>query len=269
MSRDTGIADRLRGAGLKVVEVDGWQSRGANTLSARGSIDHHTAGPAKGNAPSLNICIYGRHDLPGPLCNVLIARDNTCFVVASGRANHAGTGDWNGLRGNSQVYGIERENTGYATGTKAEPWRPDQTDTAAKAHAALIRGKADASMVCRHQEWTKRKIDTHTLSGDELRRLVGQYLGVAPIPPPTHPSPSPDEPSPGDITMLIAIDSVGFYALCGSVLFTFRDMAAYGAAKNASPDVPALLIPKETPKEDRDVLLQNLVRQHARAIAPV
>lgn len=173
MPRDTGIADRLRAAGLRVVEVAGWQTRGSTSFNPRGSVDHHTAGAASGNAPSLSICINGRAGLAGPLCNVLIGRDNTCYVIAAGRANHAGTGGWRGLSGNSSVYGVERENVGYAD---REPWREDQTDTAARVHAALIRGRADASMVCRHAEWTTRKIDTHSIIGDELRARVGHYL---------------------------------------------------------------------------------------------
>jgi len=172
---DTGIADRLRGAGLAVVEVAGWKSRGSASFEPRGSVDHHTVGPRAGNAPSLNICTNGRSDLPGPLCHVLMGRDNTCYVIAAGRANHAGTGGWRGLSGNSSVYGIERENVG----TPAEPWRPDQTDAAAKAHAALIRGRAGADMVCRHAEWTPRKIDTHSVSGPDLRARVQNYLSKA------------------------------------------------------------------------------------------
>lgn len=171
MALDT--ADRLRAAGLAVIECAGWQGRGSSDFNPRGSVDHHTAGPPTGNAPSLNVCISGRPDLPGPLCQVLIGRDNTCYVIAAGRANHAGSGGWNGLAGNSSVFGIERENVG----TPAEPWRESQTDTAARAHAALIRGRAQAAAVCRHQEWAPgRKIDTHTLTGDELRRRTADHL---------------------------------------------------------------------------------------------
>jgi len=178
---DTGLADRLRGAGLNVVEVAGWQTRGSTTFNPYGALDHHTAGSASGNAPSLTVCIYGRTGLPGPLCQVLMGRDNTCYVIAAGRANHAGTGGWQGLAGNSSVYGIERENVG----TTAEPWRPDQTDAAARAHAALIRGRAGADMVCRHAEWTSRKVDTHSVHGPTLRAMVDDYLtkgGSGPLP---------------------------------------------------------------------------------------
>src|SRR5690606_41782567 len=125
----------------------------------RGSAHHHTAGPASGNAPSVAISAYGRSDLPGALCNVLQGRADTAYVIAAGRANHAGRGGWRGLSGNSSVYGLEVEHTGYATGPRAEPWRPDQHDTAARILAAPIEGRADASMVCEHQEWTSRKVD--------------------------------------------------------------------------------------------------------------
>lgn len=190
--RDTGIADRLRAFGLNVVEVAGWQSRGSDSFNPKGSVDHHTAGPASGNAPSLGICINGRAGLAGPLCNVLVARDNTCYVIAAGRANHAGLGGWRGLSGNSSVYGVERENVGYGD---REPWREDQTDTAARVHAALLQGK-NVSYLCEHKEWAPtRKIDAHTVDGNELRARTANYLNQSPAPSPT-PTPIPT-PTPG------------------------------------------------------------------------
>src|SRR5688500_6178819 len=95
-------------------------------------ILHHTAGSATGNAPSLRVCIEGRSDLPGPLCHVLIGRDGTCHVIASGRAHHAGTGSWLGVTGNSNAIGIEVENVG----TNAEPWRPELVDVMVRCAAA-------------------------------------------------------------------------------------------------------------------------------------
>ena len=252
--RDKGLADRLRAAGLAVVECDGWQTRGSDSFNPRGGVDHHTAGSNNGNAPSLNVCIHGREGLSGPLCNVLQGFDGTCYVIASGRANHAGEGGWRGLSGNSSVYGFERENTGY------DPPRPGQHESAARAWAAIIDGSPagaiDPSMVCGHREWApSRKPDFHDLDYEWFR----QEIEAGHRPPPT-----PDEPLTG-VTMFIAIDSVGFYALCGHVLYTFRDMVAYGTAKEASPNVPALLIGSQTPAQDRQELLENLVRQHAAA----
>jgi hypothetical protein len=186
--RDVGVANRLRFVGLKVVEVAGWQTRGSSEFWPRGSIDHHTAGSRYGNAPSLAVCIYGRAGLSGPLCNVLIGRDGTCYVIAAGRANHAGAGSWGGLAGNSSVFGIERENVG----TIAEPFTTEQNEIAARAHAALIAPHgARWNLVCRHQEWApNRKIDTHGISGTWLRHRVHELLTPAVTPQP--PAPGPD-----------------------------------------------------------------------------
>lgn len=183
MPRDTGIANRLREWGLKVVEVNGWQTRGSDAFSPRGSVDHHTAGPRTGNAPSLNVCINGRTGLPGPLCNVLIGRDNTCYVIAAGRANHAGLGGWAGMTGNASVFGVERENVGDGS----EPWTLEQYDVAAKCHAALISGAGGRyDLVCEHKEWApRRKIDAFGVDGNTMRELVRDRLKR-----PTPPSPT-------------------------------------------------------------------------------
>jgi len=195
MPRDTGIADRLRAKGLTVVEVNGWRTRGAETFNPRGSVDHHTAGPRTGNAPSLNICINGRPDLPGPLCHVLIGRDNTCYVIAAGRANHAGLGGWAGLQGNASVFGIERENVGDGS----EPWTLQQYDVAAKAHAALIEAHGgEWRLVCEHKEWApRRKVDAFGVDGNVMRTLVQERLGKAPAPAPA--------PSTSDADFLKAV----------------------------------------------------------------
>jgi hypothetical protein len=178
--RDTGLADRLRAEGLKVIEVDGWRTRGSDTFHPRGSVNHHTAGPRTGNAPSLGVCINGRSDLPGPLCNVLLARDLTCYVIAAGRANHAGKGGWQGLSGNSSVYGLEVENTGLAD----EPATPELLDAMHRVHAAFLGGidDPDVALVCQHEEWTDRKIDFHDLEFAAFRAGVSAQI-TAPSPP--------------------------------------------------------------------------------------
>lgn len=185
MAFDTGIAARLRAFGLKVVETNGWQTRGNPNWNPRGSVDHHTAGPRTGNAPSLNTVINGRPDLAGPLCNVLIGRDNTCYVIAAGRANHAGLGGWGGLTGNASVFGVERENVGDGS----EPWTLAQYDVAAKCHAALISSVGKRwDLVCEHKEWApKRKIDAFGVDGATMRELVKDRL-VAPSPTPPSPT---------------------------------------------------------------------------------
>jgi len=179
MGRDNDIANRLRAEGLRVVECDGWTERGSSDFSPKSSVNHHTAGPKDGNIPSLNTLIYGRSDLPGPLCNVAQARDNSIYVISSGRANHAGSGGWRGVSGNSAAYGLEIEHTG----TSSEAWTEDRVDTAARVHAALIRGRFGADMVCQHKEWApSRKIDAYQSDGDTFRNRVKDYLTGGPPP---------------------------------------------------------------------------------------
>jgi hypothetical protein len=181
MARDTGIAARLRAAGLRVVEVAGWQTRGSTTFSPRGSVNHHTAGGSSGAAPSLNTCVYGRPGLSGPLANVVQSREpggnDIAYVVAAGRANHAGSGGWKGLSGNSSVYGLEIEHTGVA------PLPEARQRIAARVHAAMFRG--DPVMVCQHREWaSSRKIDAATgVDPDRFRQWVREYQSGAPAPP--------------------------------------------------------------------------------------
>jgi len=175
VARDTGIADRLRADGLRVAEVSGWKTRGADTLHAKAFVRHHTAGSATGDTPSLGIIVNGRSDLAGPLANIYLGRDRIVYVVAAGKANHAGTpdgGSWKGCLGNSDAYGLEIEHPGTSV------LAADMHELSARACAALIRGRFGTSMVCDHSEWApSRKIDLATGPGPaDFRALVGTYL---------------------------------------------------------------------------------------------
>lgn len=178
MPHQTGLADWLRNAGLAVVEVDGWKTRGSSSFNPGGVVCHHTAGGPSGDIPSLRVLIHGRSDLPGPLCQIGLARSGTCYVVAAGRANHAGSGGWKGLVGNSSVWGIEAENRGT---NAAEPWKPAQLEAyhvlAAVLQEHTVKGP-DEDYVCGHKEWApNRKVDPHTLSMSEFRAIVAAILG--------------------------------------------------------------------------------------------
>lgn len=184
MPRDTDILRRLRKFELHVVEYVGWQTRGDDDpFSPRGSVDHHTAGGRNGNAPSVGICVNGRTGLAGPLSTGHQARDNTINLLAAGRANHAGSGGWKGLVGNSSMWALERENVG----TGVEPWHPNSFETAARFHAACLSPRGNADFVCLHREWTSRKIDSVDTNGNRLRARVAELLrldGVTPTPQP-------------------------------------------------------------------------------------
>lgn len=111
----------LRSYGLKVVEVPGWKTRGrpasTGTFAPAGVLCHHTATSVRSSLTSvLNLLVRGRSDLPGPLCQLSLGRDGTVYVVAAGRANHAGkakpAGTMSGGDGNSLYIGIEAQNDG-------------------------------------------------------------------------------------------------------------------------------------------------------------
>jgi hypothetical protein len=129
MAMLTDLADVLRRAGLDVEEVPGWQTRGRpGVFDPIGVLCHHTGS----DGPTL-ATEYGYAQLA-------LGRGGTFYVLAAGRANHAGRAKLiAGLRpsytgasyadGNSQLLGIEAMNNG------TEGWTPAQ-------YRAYIRGCA-------------------------------------------------------------------------------------------------------------------------------
>src|SRR5215831_13811594 len=173
------LPDVLKGAGLKVALVDGWQDRGNGDVGRIfGVLCHHTAGPKNGNMPSLNTLVKGRPDLPGPLAQLGLGRDGTYFVVAAGRCNHAGAGLWKGVTtGNSSFIGIEAENTGNNDDL---PWPEVQMDAYRRGVAAILKKiGADASMCAGHKEYAlpKGRKDDPTFDMDAFRAGVAAILG--------------------------------------------------------------------------------------------
>jgi hypothetical protein len=174
-----GIGRQLRKAGLRVRAVDGWRDRGRpDTFTPSGTVFHHTASSrTSGNAPSLGFVLRGTAEVPGPLCNLLIGRDGTVFLVAAGRANHAGFGG--PLRGvpkdsaNMHTIGVEVENDG-----EGEPWEPDLLRAADTTFAVLldfVGGGVGRHMG--HKEWAPdRKIDPGGISMDHDRDRVREIM---------------------------------------------------------------------------------------------
>lgn len=195
MSTVPWMADAFRSNGLKVLEVAGWKARGRpGTFEPRGVIFHHTAsGRNSGSAPSLGTVLNGRPGIPGPLCQVLIGRDQTVRVIAAGRANHAGKGGpIIGIpkdAGNSFLIGVEVENDGVG-----ETWTPGLLQICDTVFATLLLGlRRKPQMLIGHKEWAPgRKIDpARTDAGlptmDQVRarvtaklRTMGQARGPAP-----------------------------------------------------------------------------------------
>lgn len=188
----TWLADVLRAAGCKVEERPNWKNAGrAEMGNVKGVLLHHTAGPLKGNAPSLALVEHGRSDLPGPLSHLVLGRDGTFYVVAAGRCNHAGAGEWHGVTaGNSSFIGIEAENAG----TGVDPWPEVQMDAYARGVAAILKHiGADDVMAAGHKEYALprgRKIDP-SFDMVAFRANVAAIMGGAnlgPIPTATDPA---------------------------------------------------------------------------------
>ena len=173
----TRLERAVKKAGVTYKTVSGWKSRGRATMGTIQSIMcHHTAGPAKGNTPSLNVVTNGRPGLPGPLAQIFLARDGTVILVAAGRANHAGRVS-SSIYSNSHSIGIEAE----ATGTSS--WPAVQMDAYAKLCKALIdEFNLPVSRVVAHKEAASprgRKIDPNFNMSDFRKKVGGSKGGVS------------------------------------------------------------------------------------------
>lgn len=176
------LAQVLKDAGLTVVEVSGWQTRGRPGAfgPVKGVICHHTAGKRYAeNAPSLDLITRGRADLAGPLSQLCLGRDGTFYVVAAGRCNHAGRGIWQGVTdGNRSFIGIEAENDGIG-----EKWPAVQLDAYKRCVAAILKHVgAKPIMSVAHREYALpkgRKIDPTGISMDDFRADVAKLMAAA------------------------------------------------------------------------------------------
>ncbi len=154
--RASWLASVLRNAGLTVIEEKGWETRGHGDLGdVRGVLLHHTAGPLKGDSPSLPTVINGRPDLAGPLSQLFLSRSGAWHVVAAGKAWHAGAGVWHGVTdGNGHFIGVEAENTGLPN----DPWPAGQMDSYVRGVAAILKHiGATADMAAGHKEYATPK----------------------------------------------------------------------------------------------------------------
>lgn len=206
------LPEVLKAASLKVALEDGWENRGRGDVGqVLGVICHHTggAGPERGNMPSLRTLKNGRTAspglaaLPGPLSQLGLGRDGTFYVIAAGRAIHAGTGKFKGVvTGNSSFIGIEAENTGKPSDM---PWPAVQLDAYHRGVAAILKrlGK-DATFCCGHKEYalpSGRKNDP-TLNMESFRTSVAAILNgtappqtLIPVIEPTPPAGQPGRPT--------------------------------------------------------------------------
>jgi hypothetical protein len=175
----------LADAGLKVAEVPGWQDRGtggADIGQVLGVLCHHTGVRSTKNMPTLNALINGRAAeknltaIPGPLAQLGLGRDGTFFVIAAGRANHAGIGMWRGISsGNSHFIGIEAENSG----DDDDKWPPAQLDAYQRGVAAILKHIGQPAIFCAgHKEYAPGRKDDPSFDMIAFRTAVEKLLAV-------------------------------------------------------------------------------------------
>ncbi|MGB9179473.1 MAG: N-acetylmuramoyl-L-alanine amidase [Pyrinomonadaceae bacterium] len=190
----TWLPDVLLHAGLKVSLERGWENRGNGDVGRIfGVVCHHTVGARTGNIPTLGTLVNGRparpatpghpaqKRLPGPLAQLGLARDGTYFVIAAGRANHAGDGrftfpgDITIVNANSNLIGIEGENAG---GVNDLPWPDVQLDAYHRGVAAILQHVGRGAGFCiAHKEWAPgRKPLDPRLNMNEFRSSVARIL---------------------------------------------------------------------------------------------
>lgn len=175
-------ASVLQEAGLTVVEEAGWSARGHEfALGPLGVILHHDASTAGGVPAHPSVIINGRgppNPLPGPLSQWYLNRKGVWHVIASGRANHAGPGRYNGIAsGNGRLLGVEAANNGTT-----EDWPQVQRDSYVAGIAAILkRLQAPSLMAIGHKEWATpvgRKPDPSfdmDVFRADLQRRMGEW----------------------------------------------------------------------------------------------
>ena len=167
----------VRKSGLRVVEIAGWKSRGrpASTggFNPRGVLCHHTGGADDGLGYAKWLGLVGRSDLPAPLCQLALGRDGTVYIIAAGRANHAGVAKAQGSLpagdGNELYLGIEAMNTG------SEGWTKAQYDAYVRLVRALIQHYGwQVQNVRGHRETSVTgKVDPGRIDLDKFRSEIG------------------------------------------------------------------------------------------------
>ncbi|NNG20484.1 peptidoglycan DD-metalloendopeptidase family protein [Naumannella sp. ID2617S] len=178
------IVDALRGAGLTVIEPDGWRGRcrcctGPHTnagghirewVTLNGITIHHTSGgmlrggAAVAYASRGGWLTTGDAKTPGPLCLAGIDGDGRIIMVGAGRCNHIGKISSSGLAamraanfsldGSQNLRGSDLDGNGYTLGFELMAGgvpNDVQRDAAIRAAAAL----------CRRLGWTGQEVHGH------------------------------------------------------------------------------------------------------------
>ncbi|HEY9353032.1 MAG TPA: N-acetylmuramoyl-L-alanine amidase [Nocardioides sp.] len=183
----------LRDAGLRVVEVDGWRDRGRpGSFAPVGVLCHHTATrKSTSDSAVVRLLRVGRSDLPGPLSQLGLARDGTVYIIAAGRANHAGRAKSSGAvaagDGNELYIGIEAFNDGVG-----EPWPAVQREAYELLAAVLsveVTGNSAQTVRAHRETSITGKIDPRGIDMGDFRVGTAAKMKALTTPPPPPPPP--------------------------------------------------------------------------------
>lgn len=228
----TWLSSVLRDAGLTVIEDPGWITRGREMAAVHGVVIHDTVTTTAWTTERVVALLRdGRPDLAGPLAQLGLGRTGVLYLVAAGRSNHNGYGEW----GNDSI-GIEVFCAGGLAGQE-EPMNAVQREVSARAAAAILSYvRYDESRCKGHKETDpQRKIDPWGTDMNALRAQVAHHLAGAPA------------PQPEEIEMLLIYAPQGAYLLSGGKLAHIADptqLEALAAAGIRSAGVSAAQMDK-------------------------
>ena len=284
------LADVLRAAGLTVVEIPGWKTRGRpGRFNPTGILAHHTGGASDSLAYVKWMALEGRADedppLPAPLAQLSLDREGVWYVMAAGRANHAGRckpvgglKTYGGGRGygdgNEQMVGVEAMNTGD------EGWAPAQYDSYVRGVSALTRHYGWRPPLGHKETSLSGKPDPGRMDMDKFRRdvaadnpnqeddmpttkeVVDGLLAADRIP---APSPNPGNPN---FTVAGALEwtlrrSSQTYAAVTELKATVAGLSAAVEALAASKGADPAVIAEEVAKAVKERLAQITVSDAA------
>lgn len=184
------LPDVLKEAGVEYVEEGDWLNRSSGAdFEPIGVLWHHTAATssAENPHPALDICINGRPDLSGPLCQALVDFNGVFHLIAANRANHAGESGGSGPipagDGNTLMVGWEIDYAGdHGAGGPQQEMTQAQYDASVKATAAVLKKLGrDATHARGHRETsTSGKIDPSYIDLDAMRADVAKLLPPPP-----------------------------------------------------------------------------------------
>ncbi|GGO01705.1 golvesin C-terminal-like domain-containing protein [Micromonospora parathelypteridis] len=174
------LVDVLRAAGVQVVVEGDWLNRmRPGSFDPIGVLWHHTASTSSASNPhpALGICINGRSDLPGPLCQALVDYNGVFHVISAGRCNHAGVSGGSGPipagDGNTLMIGWEIDYNGVNQEMTTAQYNASLAATA----AVLTRLGRDSSYARGHRETsTTGKIDPSFIDLNVMRADVAAKM---------------------------------------------------------------------------------------------